>query len=133
MATTHTLRLLTANGDVVQEVELRAGQSTRMQVSQMMLSHVAAIETLPVGDVDEFVLAHIDEIIGLAAAAMWWREEARAPHNFSTNPTEALRETAKSAAKYIRYGTILDTADAALRSYLLTKVPSTQVEVREGG
>lgn len=75
---------------------------------------------------DEFTAEHLDEIIGLAAMAVAWREDAKRPH-----PDE--RSQKKSLKAYMRYATVLDTIGPELRGWLLTRVPKTDVKLMEGG
>lgn len=76
--------------------------------------------------VDEFVDEHLAEIIGIAAAGIAWRDEARKPH-----PDEASQKA--SFKKYMRYTTVLDTVSDELRVWLMSRVPKTSIKLREGG
>lgn len=88
-------------------------------------SDVASI-AVEVLEVDQFLADHVDEIVGVAAMAVAWRNEQRKPHPDRASQVASLKE-------FMRYSAVLDTISDDVRGWLMMRKPRTELKVMEGG
>lgn len=79
-----------------------------------------------VDGIDDFLVEHLDEIVGVAAMAVAWRNEQRKPHPDRASQVASLKE-------FMRYSAVLDTISDDVRGWLMMRKPRTELKVMEGG